>query len=57
MTAKLGMIYTNIAKYSDLLLSSKHQRLLTENPPKDPRIAAKQTHICEKTLNNFMLQP
>ena len=33
MTAKLGIMYTDIAKYFDLLLSSKRQRLLTKNLP------------------------
>lgn len=39
MTARLGIIYVGIAKYSNLLFSSKRKRLLTKNPPWDSRIA------------------
>lgn len=41
VTVKLGIIYTNTAKYFDFLFFSKHQRLLIKNPPKSPKIVAK----------------
>ncbi len=56
VTAKLGMMYAGTAKYSNHLFSSKRQRLLAGNPPRGPRIAAKQTRACEEVLNNFVLQ-
>ena len=43
--AKLGIIYTDIAKYSDLLLSSKRQRSLARNLPKSPKKKI-QTNLC-----------
>lgn len=57
VTAKLSIMYASIiAKYSDLLFSSKCQRLLTRNPPRGPKTVTKQTLICEEALNNFTLQ-
>ncbi len=56
VTAKLSMMYAGTVEYSDLLFSSKHQRLLAENPLRGPRIVAKQTRACEEALNNFALQ-
>ena len=56
VTAKLDMIYVNIAEYSDLLLSSKRQKLLIENLSRGLKIVAKQTRACERALNNFALQ-
>ncbi len=47
VTAKLGVIYAGIPEYSDLLLSSNHQRLLARNLPKGPRIAVEQTCVCQ----------
>lgn len=54
-TAKLSMIYAYITGYSNLVLSSDCQKLLARNLFKGPKIAAKQTCICEKTLKNFAL--
>lgn len=41
ITAKLSMIYMDIAKYFDLLLSHKRQRLLTKYLLKCPKTVAK----------------
>lgn len=54
--AKLGMMYDGITEYSNLLLSGERQRLLAKNPPRRPKIAAKQTCAYEETLSNFALQ-
>ena len=56
MTAKLGMMYAGTTEYFNLLFSYKRQRLLARNPLREPKIAAKQTCVCEKRLNNFALQ-
>ena len=56
MTAKLGMIYADITKYSNLLLSGERPRLLAGNRPREPKTAAEQTHACEEALNNLVLQ-
>ncbi len=56
VTTKLGMIYMSIVEYSDLLFSSKRQRLLTGNPLRGSRTVAEQTRVCEEALNNFVLQ-
>ena len=45
VTAKLGMIYTDITEYSNLLLLGECQRLLTRNTLKRPKTAAKQTCV------------
>lgn len=41
ITAKLGIIYTSTTKYFNLQFSDKRQRLLTENFPKELKIATK----------------
>lgn len=38
VSAKLGMIYACIIKYSDLLFFSKHQKLFVANPTRGPQI-------------------
>lgn len=56
ITAKLGMIYNSIIKYSDLLLSSEHKGLLAANPIKSSQTIAKKTYVYKKTLISFALQ-
>lgn len=41
INAKLGMMYVDITKYSDLLLLDNCQKLFTGNLPKGPKIVAK----------------
>ncbi len=53
ITARLSMIYKHTIKYSNLLLSSKRDRLLVANPIRNSRIAVEQTLACETALNNF----
>lgn len=56
ITAKLGIMYPYIPKYSDLLFLSEHQKLLARNSSRGPKIAAKQIYVYNEALNNFALQ-
>lgn len=53
ITTKLGMMYNYINKYSNLLLSSKRDRLLITNPTRNSRIMVEQTFAYEIVFNNF----
>ena len=56
ITARLSMMYKHTMKYSNLLLSSKRDRLLVANPIKNPRITVEQTLACKTALINFAQQ-
>lgn len=50
----LGIIYKYIIEYSNLLLSSKHNRLLAANSIKNPRITTEQILVFKIVLNNYV---
>lgn len=56
ITARLGIIYEYTIEYSNLLFSSKRDRLLTANLIKNPKTTNKQILSCKTVLNDFILQ-
>lgn len=56
ISAKLGMMYKYIIKFSNLLLSRKRDKLLAANLIKSSKTIIKQTFACKIILNNFALQ-
>lgn len=53
---RLSMMYKYIIEYSNLLLSSKRDRLLTANPIRNPKTAVEQILVCKTALNKFAQQ-
>lgn len=54
MTARMEIMYKHIAKYANLLFSTKHNKFFVITPMKNPRTAAKQIIKYKITLNNFV---
>ena len=52
--ARLSIIYEHTIEYSNLLLSSKRDRLLAVNLIRNSRIMVEQTLVCKTALNNFV---